>query len=93
VTTPDTLESIQFYYLTVYRANGGSHLVAVVDVLRGALQIVKYLSITSSPATIALGMTGTNSNTNINLYSMDGTSYLQQNPTTAVTPAASANTS
>ena len=34
VTTPDVLEAIQLYFLTVYRKNTGEVLVSVVDVLR-----------------------------------------------------------
>ena len=45
---------------------------------------MKYIYVTSTQATLTLGMTGSHSNANINLYAMDGTNTLQQNPTTPV---------
>ena len=84
VTTPDTLEAIQLYFLTVYRKNSGNTLVAAVDVLRGALQIVKYLHFSSTPASISLSHDGGNGN--IALFSMNAGSILQLNPTTAIPP-------
>ena len=45
---------------------------------------MKFISVSSTQATLSLGHSI--ANTNINLYSMDGTNFLQQNPTTPITP-------
>ena len=74
VTTPDTLDAIQLYFLTAYRKNSGQVLVTAVDVLRGALQIVKYLHFSSTPTSISLSHSGGNGN--IALFGMQGGSIL-----------------
>lgn len=69
VTTDAAIDSIRAYFLTVYKANGGT-LLQVTGVLRGLDQIVKFFSFA---ATTTVAITFTNSNSGNIVVKASGT--------------------